>query len=215
MSNAIVVSSASALRLLGAEYGDLIGKHCAADGKAEKTKGAVVDALHLDDRIRAKYFGRVDRKADDALIWKEIRDSILAIIASSYTARERDLYFADHKVLADSNKDARNVFVKKVGSVLCKYGKALEEREAQDALNVRQEAENVLAAKEGRDPAILTRGKGASDKRTPPVIAFDLVGKAIKALQKIDPDQHPVDYSITQVVSSMTTAYIQMGGKVD
>lgn len=215
MTNAIVVSSASALALLGAEYGDLIGKHCAADGKAEKTKGAVVDALHFDERIRAKYLGKVDRKAEDAAQWKEIRDSILAIIASSYTARERDLYFADHKTLADSNKDARNVFVKKVGSVLGKYRVALEDREAQDALNVRQKKENALAAKEGRDPAILTRGKGASDKRTPPEIAFDLVGKAIKSLQKIDPDQHPVDYSITQVVSTMTTAFIQMGGKVD
>jgi|TARA_R110000744_G_scaffold174720_2_gene293472 hypothetical protein len=215
MSNAIVVTSASALELLGAEYGDLIGKHCAADGKAEKTKGAVVDMIHADPKVCAKYLGKVDRKAADAGQWKEIRDSILAIIASSYTARDRDLYFADHKDLADSNKDARNIFVKKVGSVLGKYAKSLEEREAQDALNVRQDAENDLAAKEGRDPAILTRGKGASDKRTPPEIAFDLVGKAIKSLQKIDPDQHPVDYSITQVVSTMTTAFIQMGGKVD
>ena len=142
MSKSIVVSSASALALLGAKYGDLIGKHCLTDGKAEKAKGAVVDALHLDNCIRAKYLGKVDRKAEDAAQWKEIRDSILAIIASSYTARERDLYFEDHKTLADSNKDARNVFVMKVGSVLGKYRVALEEREAQDALNARQEAEN-------------------------------------------------------------------------
>jgi len=163
MSNSIVVGNhASALVLLGSDIANAVEDHNKKYAAANKAKGVVIDALHASPVVIARYLRAVDKKADDAAQWLECRESVLHLIASSYTKREYALYCSDYKQLAESENDKRNVFVSKVGSVIGKYAVSLKEREAKDDLNKRQDAENDRAAKatietgETVEPEILT-----------------------------------------------------------
>lgn len=148
MKNVTVVGNhASALVLLGSDIANAVEDHVKKSIVLGKAKGAVIDALHASPVVIARYLGAVDKKADDAAAWLECRESVLHLIASSYTKREYALYCRDHKSLADSENDKRNEFVAKVGSVIGKYAVSLKAREAKDDLNKRQAAENERAAK--------------------------------------------------------------------
>lgn len=148
MKNVTVVGNhASALVLLGSDIANAVEDHNKKAFAANKAKGVVIDALHASPVVIARYLSAVDKKADDAAQWLECRESVLHLIASSYTKREYALYCRDHKSLAESENDKRNVFVSKVGSVIGKYAASLKAREAKDDLNARQAAENDRAAK--------------------------------------------------------------------
>ena len=155
MSNSIVVGNhASALVLLGSDIANAVEDHVKKSIVLGKAKGAVIDALHASPVVIARYLSAVDKKAEDAAAWLECRESVLHLIASSYTKREYALYCSDYKQLAESENDKRNVFLKVVGSVIGKYAVSLKGREAKDDLNARQAAENDRAAK-----ATIEKGK--------------------------------------------------------
>ena len=157
MSNSIVVGNhASALVLLGSGIATAVGEHVKKAREANKAHGAVIDALHASPVVIGRYLSAVDTKADDAAQWLECRESVLHLIASSYSKREYALYCSDYKQLAESENDKRNVFLKVVGSVIGKYAASLKKREAKDDLNARQAIENERAAKLGEDAEILT-----------------------------------------------------------
>ena len=157
MSNSIVVGShASALVLLGSDVASAVGNHVKKAIEAHKAKGVVVDALHASPVVIARYLSAVDKKADDAAQWLECRESVLHLIACSYSKREYALYCADYKQLADSENEKRNAFVKKVGSIIGKYAVSLKAKEAKEDLNARQAIEDARAAKLGVEPEILT-----------------------------------------------------------
>ena len=157
MSNSIVIGNhASALVLLGSEIANAVEDHVKKSIVLGKAKGAVIDALHASPAVIARYLGKVDKKAEDAAQWLECRESVLHLIAASYSKREYGLYCSDYKQLADSENDKRNAFLKVVGSVIGKYAVSLKTREAKDDLNARQAIENERAAKLGEDAEILT-----------------------------------------------------------
>jgi hypothetical protein len=157
MSNSIVVGNhASALVLLGSDIANAVSDHVKKSIVLGKAKGAVVDALHASPAVIGRYLGKVDKKAEDAAQWLECRESVLHLIAASYSKREYALYCTDYKQLAESENEKRNAFLKVVGSVIGKYAVSLKKREAKDDLNARQATENARAAKLGEDAEILT-----------------------------------------------------------
>lgn len=157
MKNVTVVGNhASALVLLGSDIANAVEDHNKKYAAANKAKGVVIDALHASPVVIARYLRAVDKTAEDAAAWLECRESVLHLIASSYSKREYALYCSDYKQLAESENDKRNVFVSKVGSIIGKYGVSLKSREAKDDLNARQAIENARAAKLGEDAEILT-----------------------------------------------------------
>ena len=157
MSNSIVSGNhASALVLLGSDIANAVEDHVKKSIVLGKAKGAVIDALHASPAVIGRYLSKVDKKADDADQWLECRESVLHLIAASYSKREYALYCSDYKQLAESENDKRNAFLNVVGSVIGKYAKSLKLREAKDDLNARQATENERAAKLGEDAEILT-----------------------------------------------------------
>ena len=157
MSNSIVVGNhASALVLLGSDIASAVEDHVKKSIVLGKAKGAVIDALHASPAVIGRYLGKVDKKADDAEQWLECRESVLHLIAASYSKREYALYCIDYKQLAESENEKRNAFLKVVGSVIGKYAVSLKKREAKDDLNARQATENARAAELGEPAEILT-----------------------------------------------------------